>query len=42
MDDRPGLRERKKQQAWGLMAETAPRRFQEKGFDAVTGADVAR
>jgi AcrR family transcriptional regulator len=42
MDDRPGLRERKKQQTWGLIAQTARRLFQEHGFDAVTVADVAR
>src|SRR6266542_3087993 len=42
MDDRPGLRERKKQQTWGLIAQTAHRLFQEHGFDAVTVADVAR
>src|SRR6266480_6316768 len=42
MDDQPGLRERKKQQTWGLIAETARRLFKEHSFDAVTVDDVAR
>jgi AcrR family transcriptional regulator len=42
VDEPPGLRERKKQQTWGLIAQTAHRLFQEHGFDAVTVTDVAR
>ncbi len=42
MDEQPRLRERKKQQTWGLIAQTARRLFSEHGFDAVTVADVAR